>query len=109
MVIIMISNLGVDQIVFWHRELPPPAADVVGEGEVEADSRHVAGTLANRDRLWDECLAEVMVEARTRLEQEVRRRGGRYAHVLSEGLEVKRNDATGETWLHGRFAYVMLA
>src|SRR5215207_7801044 len=105
----MTSNLGLDQIVFWHRELPPPTAEVVGEGEVEANSQLVPGTLANRDRLCEECLADVMSEARIRLEQEVRRRGGRYAHGLSEGLDVKRNDANGETWLHGRFAYVMLA
>ena len=104
----MTQDIDIDRIVYWHRELPPLAAEVMQEGEVEANSRHVAGTLANRDRLWDQCLAELMTEARTRLEQEVRRCAGRYAHVLSESIDPKRNDATGETWLHGRFGYVVL-
>ena len=104
----MTQDIDIDRIVYWHRELPPLAAEVMQEGEVEANSGHVAGTLANRDRLWDQCLAELMTEARTRLEQEVRRCAGRYAHVLSESIDPKRNDATGETWLHGRFGYVVL-
>jgi len=104
-----VTILETGRIVYWHRELPPSAADVIGDGEVEADSRRVAGTLVNREHLWEQHRVELTEAARTRLEQEVRRRGGRYAHVLSEAIDVKRNDTTGETWLHGRFGYVMLA
>jgi hypothetical protein len=103
------AHLDTDRIVYWHRELPPAAAAVVGDGEVEADSVRVPGTLVNRDHLWAQHRGELTEAARARLEQEVRRRGGRYAHVLSEAIDVKRNDATGETWLHGRFGYVMLS
>jgi hypothetical protein len=103
------TDLDTDRIVYWHQELPPIAADVVGDGEVEASSARVAGTLVNRDHLWEQHRAELAASARTRLEQEVRRRGGRYAHVRSEAIDVKRDEATGETWLHGRFGYVMLA
>jgi hypothetical protein len=96
------------QIVYWHRDLPPSDAEVLGDGLLEATSNRVAGTLANRDRLWEECLAELMDQARMRLEQEIHRRGGQYAHVLSEAIDTKRNDVTGEAWLHGTFAYVLL-
>ena len=48
-----------------------------------------------------------MEYARLRLEQEVRRLGGHYAHVVDEPIESQRNDATGESWLHGRFTYVL--
>ena len=49
-----------------------------------------------------------MAQALTRLEQEVRRLGGHYAHVLSESIDTRHNDATGEAWLHGTFGYVLL-
>jgi len=94
--------------VYWHRDLPPVTACVLGEGEIEATSARVAGTIANRDRLWQQCLAELMAAAQVRLEQEVHRRGGRYAHVLTETIDTKRDDRTGETWLHGRFDYVLM-
>jgi hypothetical protein len=94
--------------VYWHRELPPNEAEVLGEGILEATSGRVLGTLANRDHLWDRCLAELMAQAGTRLEQEVRRLGGQYAHVLSESIDTRRDDAAGEAWLHGTFAYVLL-
>jgi hypothetical protein len=101
-------NARVPHVVYWHRELPPNRADVMGEGMLEATSGRVPGTLANRDQLWDSCFAELMGQARIRLEQEVRRLGGQYAHVLSESIDTRRNDATGEAWLHGTFAYVLL-
>ena len=104
----MSSQIDTGPIVYWHRDLPPLSAEVMADGEVEATSARVAGTLANRDRLWERCLAELMSEAQTRLEQEVGRCGGRYAHVLAEAIDTKRNDATGEAWLHGKFDYVIL-
>jgi hypothetical protein len=101
-------NLEIAPVVYWHRDLPPTSAVVLGEGILEATSGRVLGTLANRDQLWDRCYTELMAQARARLEQEVRRLGGQYAHVLSESIDTRRNDATGEAWLHGTFGYVRL-
>jgi CHAT domain-containing protein len=42
-----------------------------------------------------------------RLEQEITRLGGHYAHVLDEHVDSRRDDASGESWLHGRFIYVL--
>ena len=104
----MDTDVATGQVVYWHRDLPPVAASVLGDGTIEATSARVAGTLANRDRLWEQCLAELMGTARARLEQEVGRRAGRYAHVLTETIDTKRDDRSGEAWLHGRFDYVLL-
>ena len=95
------------RIIFWHRELPPLDAELLGEHTVEADSSHVAGTLAHRDDLWDRCYRELMVNAERRLVQEAARLGGDYAHVLHESIDSRRNDALREAWLHGRFTYVL--
>jgi hypothetical protein len=93
--------------VYWHRDLPPVGAEAVEEHVVEATSAHVPGTLAHRDELWERCYQDLMTEAVRRLEQEVRRLSGRYAHVLSEIVGSRRNDALNEAWLHGRFTYVL--
>jgi hypothetical protein len=96
-----------EPIVYWHRELPPASADIVGEHTLEATSGRVPGTIAHRDELWDRCYADLMSRARTRLEQEVARLHGHFAHVLEEVVEARRDDAKGEAWLHGRFTYVL--
>ena len=90
-------------MIYWHRELPPFDAEAMGEQVVEATSGRVPGTLAHRDELWDRCYEDLMVQARARLEQEVARLGGNYAHVLNESVDSRHDDATGEAWLHGRF------
>jgi hypothetical protein len=95
------------QIVFWHRELPPAAAEPTAEYMVEADSSRVAGTIAHRDELWDRCYNELMANAQTRLTQEIARLGGSCAHVRDESIVPKRDDIAGEAWLHGRFTYVL--
>ena len=94
------------QIVFWHRDLPPIDASVMGEHTVEADSNRVAGSIAHRSELWDDCYRELMAHAETRIAAEIARLGGRYAHVRSESIGVKHDDAAGEAWLHGSFTYV---
>ena len=101
--------MNVDQakIVFWHRDLPPLAADLVGEHTVEASSHRVPGTLAHRDELWDECYRDLMVNAERRLVQEVARLHGDFAHVHDEAIETRHDDAAGEAWLHGRFSYML--
>jgi hypothetical protein len=95
------------KIVYWHRELPPLDAEIVAEHTVEAASARVPGTIAHRDELWNGCYADLMARTNARLEQEVARLGGDYAHVFVEAIDTRRNDATGESWLRGRFSYVL--
>ena len=93
--------------VFWHRDLPPLEAEVLGEHTLEAVSARVPGTLAHRDEIWDRCYAELMAAAHVRLNQEIARLGGHFAHVLHESVDSRHDDVTGEAWLHGRFTYVL--
>ena len=39
----------VERVTYWHRDLPPIDAEIIGEHTLEAASRHVPGTLAHRD------------------------------------------------------------
>lgn len=48
-----------------------------------------------------------MAETATRLEQEILRLGGHYAHVLGESIDTRHDGATSESWLHGRFTYML--
>ena len=95
------------KVVYWHRELPPLHAEVMGEHTVEAVSGRVSGTLSHRDEIWDQCYRELMANTHDRLEQEIARLGGRYAHVLDESIDSRHDDRVGEAWLHGRFTYVL--
>jgi hypothetical protein len=95
------------KIVYWHREMPPYDAESIGEHTIEATSSRVPGTISHKDELWDRCYQELMASAMTRLPQEIVRLGGDYAHVLDEHIDSRRNDATGEAWLHGRFSYTL--
>lgn len=95
------------QIVYWHRELPPLDGDPIGEHTIEADSRRVPGTVAHRDDLWQVCHGDLMAQARLRTEQEVARLGGHYAHVFDEAVDSRRDDVKNEAWLHGRFDFVL--
>jgi hypothetical protein len=79
----------------------------MGEHVVEATSARVPSTLAHRDELWDRCYEDLMVQAQARLEQEVVRLGGNYAHVLDESVDSRHDDVTGESWLHGSFTYML--
>ena len=94
-------------IVYWHRELPPSDAEQMGEHVVEATSARVPGTLAHRDELWEKYYEDLMSNARARLEQEIVRLGGNYVHVLDETVDSRHDDATGESWLHGSFTYML--
>ena len=97
----------ISQIVFWHRDLPPASAEAIGEHTLEATSVRVPGRLADRDELWDRCREDLMASTRRRLTQEVARLGGEYAHVLSEHIEPRHDERTGEAWLYGRFTYAL--
>jgi len=46
-----------------------------------------------------------MAQTRIRLEQEVARLGGHYAHVLDEIIDARRDEAKDEAWLQGFFTY----
>jgi hypothetical protein len=95
------------KVVYWHRELPPFDAEAIGEHTLEATSCRVAGTIAHRDELWHRCYNDLMAQTRVRLEQEVARLGGSFAHVLAEAIDSRHDDVKGEAWLHGRFDYVL--
>jgi hypothetical protein len=95
------------RIVYWHRELPPLSADICGDDTIEATSQRIPGTLSHRDDAWERCYRDLMERARVRLEQEVARRGADYAHVKEEAIDARRDEARGETWLYGRFQYVL--
>jgi hypothetical protein len=93
--------------VYWHRDLPPLDAEMVGEHVLEATSGRVQGSLAHRDELWDRAYRELMENTHARLKQEISRLGGHYGHVLDESIDSRHDDATDEAWLHGRFTYVL--
>ena len=95
------------KIVYWHRELPPLDSEVMHEHVIEATSDRVSGTVERHGELWERCYAELMEHARLRLEQEVKRLGGHYAHVLDEHIDSQRDDVKGESWLYGRFSCVL--
>ena len=93
--------------VFWHRDLPPVDADIVGEYVLEATSERVQGSIAHRDELWDRCYRDLLTRTEERFEQEIHRLGGKYAHVLDESIDSRHDAVTNEAWLRGRFTYVL--
>ena len=94
-------------MVFWHAELPPLDAEPIGEHTVEATSAPVPHTLEHEDELWHVSYEDLMAHAGKRLAQEIARLGGDYAHVLEEHVESKYSGATGQSWLTGRFRYML--
>jgi hypothetical protein len=101
------GKTDVEKTVFWHRELPPIDAEPIGEHTIEAVSARVPGTLAHRDEIWERCYADLMAATQRRLEQEMARLGGQYAHVLHESIDTRHDEALREVWLHGQFTYVL--
>jgi hypothetical protein len=103
-----LSRLSFPQtLVYWHSELPPLDAELMSEHTAEAMSGRVPHTLAHRDEVWERCYEDLMVQARNRLEQEIARLGGNYAHILDEHVESKYDAVTDESWLQGRFRYML--
>ena len=93
--------------IYWHRDLPPLAAEMVGEHVVEATSSPVPSSFAHGGELWGRAYRELMENAETRMKQELDRLAGRYAHVLDECIDSKRDEKTGEAWLYGLFTYAL--
>ena len=98
---------GVTKLVYWHRELPPIEAELMAEHAIEGTSNRIRGSLTHGDELWERCYRELMTNIENRLVQEAGRLGGHYAHVHDESISPRRDDATGEAWLHGRFRYLL--
>ena len=96
-----------DKTVYWHRELPPLDAAPMGEHSIEAVSRRVRNSLDSRDELWVRYYDDLMDRIRVRLEQEVTRLGGDFAHILNESVDTRHDDRTGQAWLHGAFTYML--
>jgi hypothetical protein len=91
--------------IYWHRDLPPSKAAAIGAHTLEATSGRVSGTLDHRSELWDRCYRDLMTQAARRLDQEIVRLGGDCAHVVTEHIEPRRDERTGETWMYGRFEF----
>src|SRR5262245_59446974 len=96
-----------DRRIYWHRELPPLTAELMADHTIEADSGRIAGTLAHRDELWARCYDDLMATTERRLIQEMVRLGGDYAHIHDESIAARHDAATGESWLHGQFTYML--
>ena len=94
-------------MVYWHADLPPFNAEPMGEHTIEATSGRVPHTLEHEDELWHRSYEDLMAQAGKRLEQEIARLRGNYAHVLDEHVESKYDGASGQSWLLGRFRYVL--
>ena len=95
------------RLVYWHRELPPLTAEVMGEHTLEAVSRRVPLAFSRGDEEWSRCYGDLMSLAGARLDQEVARLGGHYAHVRHELIYPRHDEAAGEAWLYGCFEYVL--
>jgi hypothetical protein len=97
----------VTKTVYWHEELPPTNGEVIHEDVIEATSDRVSGSIERHGELWQRCYNALMENTRLRLEQEVKRLGGHYAHVLDEHVDSRRDEANDESWLHGGFSYLL--
>jgi hypothetical protein len=95
------------KIVYWHRDLPPLDAEILDEHVLEAKSDRVSGSIERTGELWDRCHTALIEHANDRFIQEVARLGGDYAHVVDEHIDSRRDDLTTESWLQGRFNYVL--
>jgi hypothetical protein len=94
-------------VVYWHRELPPLDAAIIGEHTLEATSVKVYGSLECRDDLWQLCYDSLMANAESRFQQEIARLDGDYAHVFDEAITSCHDEATNRAWLRGRFSYML--
>jgi hypothetical protein len=102
-----ISGTEEPRCIYWHRDLPPIDAEMLGEHVLEASSSRVPASFAYRDEMWERCYRDLMEHTSTRLRQEIDRLGGRYAHVVEESILSRHDDANGTAWLQGRFTYML--
>jgi hypothetical protein len=97
---------GKEQVIFWHRDLPPRNAEMIGEHALEATSCRVPGTLAHRDELRDQCYNDLKKQTQVRLRQELAHLGGHRAHIPDESIDSRHGlkslpieKAGGGRWL----------
>jgi hypothetical protein len=93
--------------IYWHRDLPPLDAELMGEHSVDAVSESVAYRFDERDELWQRCSASLRERLAERLEAEIDRLGGDYVHVLEEDVTPHVDHPTGKYWLIGRVRYTL--
>jgi hypothetical protein len=55
--------------IYWHRELPPLEAEMLGEHVLEAMSSRVPSSLARDGELWNRAYHELMENTQTRMAQ----------------------------------------
>jgi hypothetical protein len=91
--------------IYWHRDLPPLDAEFLSEQVVEATSDPVPYHIDERDELWERCAGSLRTRLTERLEAEVARLGGAYAHVLEEDVTPHVDHPTRRYWLIGRVRY----
>ncbi len=96
-----------EQLIYWHRELPPLGDEIADEYVVEARSAEVPDSHIHREAQFEACLPGLKAELVKRLEQEVRRLGGSCAHVLGEHIEPHIDNANARYRLDGRLSYVL--
>jgi hypothetical protein len=95
-----------------HERFPsrPGGAVILRALQLETEKTHCEPSLPVRmpgrnARTSPAVRGELMDRARFRLEQEIARLRGDYAHVLTEEIEPRHDDRTGEAWVYGRFDY----
>ena len=102
-----VSGKEESRCIYWHRDLPPVDAEMLGEHVLEAHSSRMRASFAYRDEAWESCHRDLMEQTKTRLKQEIDRLGGDCAHIVEESVVSRRDDATGGAWLEGRFTYML--
>ena len=103
----MLTTTSAKPVVYWRLELPPRTEDFESEHEVTATSVKVHAPWDMRGKVWGQCYESLMDNARARIVQEVERLGGSCAHVTDEVVTKRDDAAEGNSWLAGRFRFVM--
>jgi len=93
--------------IYWHRDLPPLDAELMGEHSVDATSAPVDYHFDQRDELWGRCAPSLREQLTARLDAEIDRLGGACAHVLEEDVTPHVDHPTGKYWLVGRVRYTL--
>jgi len=93
--------------IYWHRDLPPLDADAVAEHTVDAVSDKADYHFDRRDELWHDCAPSLRAHLVERLEAELDRLGGAYAHVLEEDVTPHVDHANAQYWLIGKARYTI--
>src|SRR5262245_8818628 len=94
--------------LYWHRELPPVDAEIVGEHTVEASSGRVPGTISHREALCDHRYQALTPQNRRRTAQESARLAKDCARIIGASRAARNDDYRSEAWLCGRFTHALV-